>query len=170
MDRRLPGDELLPAAPLVMDRRAGLPAPPERAWPWVLQLGKDRAGWYLPRSVERFLPPGHRAIRHIDPRFQGVAVGDRVPDYGRRGWFEARTIDPPNALVWFSERGRDLCFSSALVLEPVGTAASELLIRLRISRHIGRRAPALSERAGELFDLVTIRLMIAGLRERLLES
>lgn len=112
IDRPLPVDELVPAAPLVMDRRAGLPA----------------------------------------------------------GWFEARVIDPPNALVWFSERGRDLRFSWALVLVPVGTAASELLIRLRISRHIGQRAPALSQRAGELFDLVTVRLMIAGLRERLRES
>jgi hypothetical protein len=72
--------------------------------------------------------------------------------------------------VWWSERGRDLRFSWALVLEPVGRTASELLIRLRISRHIGRRAPALSERAGKLADLVTVKRMIAGLRERLRES
>jgi hypothetical protein len=170
MDRALPGDELLAQAPLVMDRSAGLPAPPERVWPWLLQLGKGRAGWYLPRSVERLVPRGHRAIRHIDPRFQHVSVGDRVPDYGPGGWFEARRVQPPHALVWWSERGRDLRLSWALVLEPVGSAASELLIRLRISRHIGRRAPALSERAGELVDLVTVRLMIAGLRERLRES
>jgi hypothetical protein len=170
MDTALPGDERLPAAPLIMDRQARLPAPPERVWPWLLQLGKGRAGWYLPRSVERLVPRGHRAIRHIDPRYQGVAVGDRVPDYGPDGWFEARTIDPPVALVWWSERGRDLRFSWALVLEPAGTGSSDLLIRLRISRRIGRRAPALMQRAGELMDLVTIKLMLAGLRERLRES
>jgi hypothetical protein len=40
MDRALPGDELLPAAALIMDRQARLPAAPEQVWPWLLQLGK----------------------------------------------------------------------------------------------------------------------------------
>jgi hypothetical protein len=51
-----------------------------------------------------------------------------------------------------------------------GQRSSDLLIRLRISRRIGKRAPELTQRAGELIDLVTIKLMIAGLRERLRES
>jgi hypothetical protein len=58
MDTALPGDERLPAAPLIMDRQARLPAPPERVWPWLLQLGKGRAGWYLPADLS-----SHRAAR-----------------------------------------------------------------------------------------------------------
>ncbi len=103
---RLPGDELVPAAALVMDRETLLAAAPDQVWPWVLQLGKGRGGWYLAAVLERLVPRGHRALRHIDPAHQRVAVGERVPDYGRSGWFEARIVDPPRALVWWSERGR----------------------------------------------------------------
>lgn len=47
----------------------------------------------------------------IDPAWQGVSVGDRVPDYGPGGWFEAGLVDPPHALVWWSERGRGLRYT-----------------------------------------------------------
>ena len=166
----LPGDELIPDAEVVMDRHAVLAAPPERVWPWLEQLGKDRAGWYLSRRLERFTPRGNRALREIDPSYQHVQVGDRVADYGRDEWFEARVVDPPHALVWYSERGRGLRLTWALVLEPSGDQESELAIRLRINRQLGNRAPALVKWGAELFDRFTIRIMIAGLRERLADS
>ncbi|GAA1929916.1 hypothetical protein [Nocardioides hwasunensis] len=55
----LPGDDLV-TADVVMDRGFDLAAPPHDVWPWLVQLGKRRAGWYLPRSVERFVPPSRR--------------------------------------------------------------------------------------------------------------
>jgi hypothetical protein len=55
--RALPGDHLVPDADIVMDRAFDLAAPPEAVWPWFLQLGKKRAGWYLPRFVERSSRP-----------------------------------------------------------------------------------------------------------------
>lgn len=165
----LPGDELIRDAELVMDRFAALPRPPAAVWPWLLQLGKGRAGWYLPRSLERLTPRRNRALRVIEPLHQQVGVGDRVADYGRDGWFEARIVDPPHALVWYSERGQDLRLTWALVLEPVGTGQSLLTVRLRINRRIGRSAPALVGWGAELFDRLTVRIMIAGLRERLRE-
>ena len=161
-----PGDELIPDAPLSWDRETTLDRPPADVWPWLLQLGKGRAGWYLPRSAERLIPSRFRALRRIDGAFQGAAVGDRVPDYGPGGWFEARTIDPPHAVVWWTERGRGLQFSWALVLSPTATG-SRLRIRIRINRRLGRRARPLIERGGELIDRVTIGLMTAGLSERL---
>jgi hypothetical protein len=110
-----------------MDRRATLNAPPERVWPWLLQLGKGRAGWYLSRRLERVVPRANRALREIDPRFQEVAVGDRVADYGRDGWFEARVVDPPHTLVWWSERGQDLHLTWALVIEASGPETQRAL-------------------------------------------
>lgn len=165
----LPGDDVIPDAEVEMNRRASLPAPPEQVWPWLVQLGKGRAGWYLSRRLERLTPRGSRALRVIDPAYQKVSVGDRVDDYGPNGWFEARVVDPPRALVWWSEREHDLSLSWALVLKPSGPDASELFVRLRTNRRIGRRAPALVETGAGLFDRFTISIMIAGLRERLIE-
>jgi hypothetical protein len=74
-----PGDHLVPDADVVMDRAFTLPAPADAVWPWVVQLGKQRAGWYLTRRAERAVPASRRAARRIDPRWQGLTVGDVVP-------------------------------------------------------------------------------------------
>jgi hypothetical protein len=166
----LPGDDLIPDAEVVIDRRTILDAPPERIWPWLVQLGKGRAGWYLTRRLERFTPTRNRALRVIDDAYQHVSVGDRVADHGADGWFEAVVIDPPRALVWWSERSTELHVTWAFVLEPHGSAETELRIRLRFDRHLGDRAPALVQAGAEMFDRVTIRMMIAGLRERISDS
>jgi hypothetical protein len=53
------------------------------------------------------------------------------------------------------------------VLDPDGEDESLLKVRLRINRRIGQRAPALVGWGAELFDRLTVRIMIAGLRQRL---
>ncbi len=59
-----PGDGIVEVADVVMDRAFTVPDAPDRVWPWIVQLGKRRAGWYLPRRVERFLPAsGGRCAR-----------------------------------------------------------------------------------------------------------
>jgi hypothetical protein len=98
--RALPGDELVPDAQVVMDRGFDLPAPPEEVWPWLAQLGRKRAGWYLPRRLERILPVGGRALRHIEPSLQHLAPGDVIDDWGGRdATFEIVVHDPPSTIV-----------------------------------------------------------------------
>jgi hypothetical protein len=169
-DRALPGDDLIPRAEMVMDRAAALHAPVDQVWPWLIQLGKGRAGWYLTRRLERLTPRGNRALRRIEPEYQTVDVGKRVADYGRDGWFEARVVEPPHTLVWWSERGQDIRLTWALVLAETGAQTSELHIRLRINRAIGRHAPAIVQAGAKLFDRVTVWMMLGGLRERLADA
>jgi hypothetical protein len=59
------GDTIVAPADVVMDRAFTVDGTPEAIWPWLLQLGKRRAGWYLPRNVERLLPRSRRAARSI---------------------------------------------------------------------------------------------------------
>ena len=58
--RPLPGDDVVPDADVVMDRAFTVDAAPAEVWPWLAQLGKQRAGWYLPGPVERLVPDGGR--------------------------------------------------------------------------------------------------------------
>lgn len=81
---RRPGDALVEPADVVMDRAFTLTAPREAVWPWLVQLGKGRAGWYLPRVIERFLPGSRRAARSLNPAWLRLEAGDVVPDYGGR--------------------------------------------------------------------------------------
>src|SRR4051794_41942528 len=73
-----------------MDRGFEARGTPEQVWPWLVQLGKGRGGWYFPRLVERFVPRSRRAARTVQPQWQGLEVGDVIPDYGGpQGFFEA---------------------------------------------------------------------------------
>ena len=164
--RALPGDAVLPDASVVMDRAFTLSAPPTVVWPWLVQLGKDRAGWYLPRSVERLVPESRRAIRHVDPRWQELAVGDVVPDWGGKGaTFEVLAMEPPNTLLYGSTRGH-VRLTWALALTPV-EAGTRLQLRLRLA---GVKRRRLAEYGGGAFDRLTIAGLAAGLDERLADA
>jgi hypothetical protein len=158
-----PGDELVSPADVVMNRGFTLPGRPQTVWPWIAQLCKHRAGWYLPRRLERFMPPSRRATREIDSRWQQLAPGDVIPDYGGPDeTFTVVTIDPPIALVYRSRRVRtDVTWS--ILLRPDGEQ-TRVLLRLRLGPV---RRVWLAKTAGELIDLLTITAMAAGLRERL---
>jgi hypothetical protein len=150
-----------------MDRGFNLPGSPDDVFPWMVQLGKHRAGWYLPLGLERLVPARRRAMRHIDPQWQALDIGHVVPDYGGPGeTFTVASIDPPHTLVYRSRRG-EAVVSWSIVLRSIQSdagTATRVLLRLRMGpvRHRW-----LARTAGEAVDLLTIAAMAAGLRERL---
>jgi len=164
-----PGDQIVVGADVVMDRGFTVTGAPNDVWPWIVQLGKQRAGWYLPRRIERVLPAGRRAYRRIEPRWQGLQVGDVIPDYGgRRATFTVDDLVAPRSLVYRSER-RGMQVSWSIVLRDAstgraGVVSTRVLLRLRLGP-VRRRW--LAATGGELIDVATIAGLAAGLRERL---
>ena len=162
----LPGDDLV-AADVVMDRAFTLDAPMPAVWPWLVQIGKDRAGWYLPRVIERFVPRGRRAARRLDPRLASLEVGQTISDWGGRdAALTVAQIEPPHTLTFRSRRGRT-SFSWAIVLTNVDGGRTRVHSRVRIGP-VRRRW--LAEYGGGLFDAATISGLAHGLRERLAEA
>ncbi|MGH9207171.1 MAG: hypothetical protein ACRD1G_11520 [Acidimicrobiales bacterium] len=116
----------MPDANMIYDHSTIIAGSCDEVWPWVVQLGKCRAGWYLPARLERLVPAKRRASRTLDPRWQTLSVGDRVPDYvGREEYLEVVRIEPPRVLVYRSER-RGAHFSWALLLDDVSAHKTEL--------------------------------------------
>jgi hypothetical protein len=163
----LPGDDLVPDAQVIMDRAFDLPVPPTSVWPWLAQLGKNRAGWYLPRWIERFLPPGGRGLRHVDPALQHLEVGDIVDDWGgANAYFEIVAHEPPRTLVHRSRRG-NARISWTIVVSSRIHGASRVHLRFRIA---GVRRVWVVRSGGELLDWLTVAGLAAGLRERVVED
>lgn len=156
----LPGDERL-EADVVMDRGFDLPATPVEVWPWLEQLGKERAGWYFPRAVERSFPRSRRGLRHLDPTLW-LEVGQSIPDWGGRDeTLTVLEIDPPHTLLHGSRRGGvEMTWALDLTRTPAGTRVHS---RVRLA---GVRRVWLAEHGGGLVDRVTIAGLAGGLRER----
>jgi proline iminopeptidase len=56
-------------------------APPDQVWPWLVQLGGDRGGWY---SWDHLDNGGRPSAREVHPEWQDLAVGDHVKYWTRR--------------------------------------------------------------------------------------
>ncbi len=100
--RRLPGDDILPQPDVQADHAITIDAPPAAVWPWVVQMGWGRAGWYTARWVDRLLFPANGpSADRIVPEWQDLEVGSFVPDgppHTECG-LHVVVIDPERALV-----------------------------------------------------------------------
>lgn len=149
----LPGDEVVPDAMTSETRGITIDAPPAAVWPWLVQMGYGRGGWYSYDAVDM---AGHSTDR-ILPEHQGLKAGDLVPTHPGGG-FVVKLIDPEKALVLFAdtslmqeqpatdeaslnvratgavlERAQptDFAASWAFVLEPLPGGRTRLLERVR---------------------------------------
>lgn len=94
--RELPGDDLV-TDPVVVDTRGiDIDAPPEVVWPWLVQMGYGRGGWYSYDAVDM----RGRSATAILPEHQSLAVGDIVPT-DPDGGFLVKAIEPGQSLVLY---------------------------------------------------------------------
>lgn len=80
VQRPMPGDELVPRPVMFGTRAVTIEAAPEHIWPWLLQIGYGRAGFYSYAGMERAM--GLTGIANADrilPEFQQLKLGDMVP-------------------------------------------------------------------------------------------
>jgi hypothetical protein len=103
-ERGLSGDDLVEGPDLVETRRIDIDAPPSQVWPWLVQLGYGRGGWYGVGQLERPWSPGGGPVGSssdvILEDYQDLAEGDVVPTHANGG-FVARVVEPAAALVLY---------------------------------------------------------------------
>jgi hypothetical protein len=191
----LPGDDIVPNAMGGETRGITIDAPPEAIWPWLVQMGYGKAGWY---SWDQLDQKG-QSITEIVEAWQTLAVGDIVPTHPGGG-FEVAAIDPGHSLVLRSDTalvnaqaeaakaastgietatkgvqvsgailsGTPQQFSAswAFVLEPLGTGQTRLIERFRI--WFGSEAPGSSRMMPFVgFGvLVMMHKQMLGIRDR----
>jgi hypothetical protein len=72
----LPGDELRTAGSGYHTQAVTINAPPEVIWPWLVQVGQDRAGFYSYTWLENLMGVDIHNTDEIRPEWQQLAVGD----------------------------------------------------------------------------------------------
>ncbi|HET7399854.1 MAG TPA: hypothetical protein VFJ94_15155 [Intrasporangium sp.] len=98
VSRVMPGDDLVAHPTLNATRAITIAAPPEDIWPWLVQVGVNRAGWYSYDVLDNL---GRPSARHIIPELQHLVPGDLLPmsPDGKHG-LRVHSIDPPRSMVW----------------------------------------------------------------------
>ena len=94
VSRRYTGDEVIPDATGGAVMATTLPGPPESLWPWLVQMGGDRAGWYSWDALDNH---GEPSARRIVPEWQNLGVGDHLA--GPTNWWEVVAMEPCRSLV-----------------------------------------------------------------------
>jgi hypothetical protein len=160
----LPGDQLLPDTSNRFTRAITIYAPASAVWPWIAQIGQDRAGFYSNTWLENLTGADIHNVDVIHPEWQQRAIGDRVllarPDlFGRFSAHGAQTqivaLEPERLIANIPCR---------FVLQPIDAQTTRLLLR----------EPALPTLAGRAVNaliwdpmhFVMEQRMLRGIKER----
>jgi hypothetical protein len=120
--RAMPGDLLLRPDARSTTRAIGIDPPPRAVFPWLLQIGYGRGGWY---SYDWIDNDGKPSVERIDPDLQRLAVGERIEMLPGIGPL-VREIVPNHHIVCAGETD-----SWCLLVEPTPDGRTRLISRWR---------------------------------------
>lgn len=176
-ERPLPGDNLVPAPKVNTTHAVTINAPAAAIWPWLVQIGSGRAGWYSYDAIDN---AGVESARQILPEFQNLKVGDVIPMTAdgkmampvvmleperylvMGGTMNTKTGGPadpndPTVTGFFSG-------TWALVLDEVGVNTTRLIVRTRLNWNDGLATTSFY--ALEPGAFLMNRKMLLGIKER----
>jgi len=128
----LPGDDLIPQPLGSVNHAITIQRPPHEVWPWLVQMGSGRAGWYAYDFIDN---GGHDSAERILPNYQNVGVGSVLPALpGATDVFVVARCEPEYSLVlaWRLPSGKNQT-TWAFVLEEPQPGRTRLLVRGRVA-------------------------------------
>jgi hypothetical protein len=147
---RLPGDDFSRFAYHTITHAVNIQAPPEVVWPWIVQIGQDRSGFYSHTFLENLVGCRMPRVHRIMPEWQTRAPGDTVwlaapAKFGGRARMVAIIVEPQRSLTlatpddWkrfqSGDDGLETTWTFALLPKPGGS--TRLIARLRSVAHPG---------------------------------
>jgi hypothetical protein len=180
LTRRLPGDDLV-ADPLYVTTRAiTVAAPAASVWPWLVQLGQNRGGFYSYDLFENVARLEVHSADRIHDEWQHLRPGEDYVGLDPDGFMKMtiRIIEPERAFVVRSGapgeqpqapgsfvRG-ELAWSWGFYLEPVNKGTTRLLIRCRAAWKDTAAARLMRPVLLEPVHFLMEERMLRGIRDR----
>ena len=134
---KLPGDEIVENATEGYTMGATITASPSKVWPWLLQMGQGKGGFYTHEWVEDIFAADIHNADSILPEFQALAPGDTVwltpdPYLSKKGQHMiVALIDSPFALVYKQVSPGGSIGTWAFFLQQHSSNSTRLLFRRR---------------------------------------
>ena len=96
----MPGDDLVPKASFDATRAITIDAPTEMVWPWIVQMGYRRAGFYTYALLDN---AAYESADRVLDEYQDPRVGDWMPmakTVNDKTAFKVRAFEPNAWLLW----------------------------------------------------------------------
>jgi hypothetical protein len=156
--RGMAGDELVRAPTFNATRAVTIEGSPEDIWPWIVQIGYRRAGFY---SHDRLDNDGIPSADRILLEFQDLSVGDTIP-LSRSAGAEVRVLQPNEfmLLVVADHGDEEGLWTWAWGLYELGGERTRLVTRLRV-RESFRTTLML-----DAFEIIMMRKCLLGIKRR----
>jgi hypothetical protein len=157
----MPGDGLLPHAHYRCTRAITVRAAPEDVWPWLVQVGVGRAGWYADDLLDNFARP---SATEIVPALQDIRVGQWLPWVPYPSERTACVVDsfqPPEWLLWRTPNR-----TWAWRLAPLPGGRTRLITRMQVRYEWRRPLTPVTVLLMEVADFPMMRRMLRGIRDR----
>jgi hypothetical protein len=163
--RPMPGDELDPAPTFLATRAITIEGTPAEIWPWLVQMGYGRAGFYGYDILENVgSPRGLRSAEQIVPELQHFEVGDVVP-ISPVAQMVFYALEPNQYLIWAGQADEfPGGFTWALV--PVDEDHTRLVSRIRWRHHWTQPDLLVLELFTEFADYLAVREVLQGIKGR----
>lgn len=123
LDMPLPGDELVKDPTLNATHAITIDAPCEDVWPWLVQIGQNRGGFYSYTWLENLVGCEMKNADRVVPEWQELKVGDEVWLHPKAPPLRVLAIEPGRAIV--------LEKTWAFILQPIDEKTTRLIVRGR---------------------------------------
>ena len=158
----LPGDHIVRHPVFDATRAVTVNARPQDIWPWIVQLGFNRAGWYTYDLLDNF---GRRSAERIVPELQHLDVGDVVPlGPGKDAGPRVLEVEPARWTVWGDKTGQQASWT--WVLSPRHDGSTRLLTRVRAPVSWRKPLTAVWLLLFEFADFPMMRKCMLGIKRR----
>lgn len=131
----LPGDEYVPSPRTLTTKAVTIQASPEQIFPWLVQMGADKGGWYSHASIEGLLNCPIVNADRLHPEWQTVSVGDPVKmcpgEFGPPP-YTVVAFEKDHFMIWGHLEADDSWNDVyQFVLQPAGNGETRLVFRSR---------------------------------------
>ena len=158
----LPGDELVEDPKLNATHAITINAPAAEVWPWLVQIGQTRGGFYSYTWLENLVGCRMRNADQIVPEWQELRVGDAVWLHPEAPPLRVNAIEPGRGIV--------LEKSWTLFLKPLDEHTTRLIVRGRNNFDPDFKNAVLNFLFWRLFfepaHFIMERKMLLGIKER----
>lgn len=90
-----PGSDLIPGGTRGATMAVTIEATPAAVWPWLVQMGYDRAGYYSWDMLDNLARP---SADRIHPEWQQLSIGDRLTAMGSDAGWTVAVLEPERFL------------------------------------------------------------------------